>query len=792
MNAIRMWVRADLRTRWRSWLVLGLLAGATFGLAAAGLAGARRTERVLPTFVRVANLPTAAVLANDSSFGPQQRDAVAALPEVRDTFPFLVAFTLEVVKPAGFDSSLVPVTPAAMRPLIGALVAGRMPDPRKADEVVVDQNAQRKWGLGLGATMLVRQSVSAKVAASAPPGFLPTGVDLDFQQRLRVVGIAKSTDSEPTWTPSSGFYAKYGARSGGFVNDFVALRHGEADLSRFQDGVQHIVGHPINIQSVRDLFGLRKAASVLNVERNGLLLFALAVILGGGVLVGQALVRAVTAGAADLATWRAIGADRRIVIPALAIPAMVSAATAAVSTIVVAVALSSRFPISIARHYDLDLGTHADWFALGIATFAVITGVLVTALLSAWWRATRTETPVREPSTAGNWVARAGLPASLLIGSRLAVEPGRGRRAVPVRSALVGAIVGVLGVVACFTFRAGINDVIASPARSGVVWDFELGFGDGPASAHDLAVVDGNPQVASVLHATWARAVRVNGATTPAFGTQTLKGHLPLVVLSGRAPRNAREIAFAPVTLRNLHLHVGDVVKLGNGTAHTARVVGTALLPATSHTDYDQSAWLTAGGLRAALPPADQLGNDAFEDYILVRWAPHARIAAGQKQLAAIGGGSDAFEALPPVLPSAIVDLGQLRTLPFALGVFFGLLACATVAHALVTTVRRRKHDLAVLRALGFTRHQSRVAIAWQATLLAIVGLVIGIPLGIATGRLIWRSLADTFPVVYVPPLALLAVLVIVPTALVIANLLAAGPAHAATRIRPAEALRTE
>jgi ABC-type antimicrobial peptide transport system permease subunit len=76
--------------------------------------------------------------------------------------------------------------------------------------------------------------------------------------------------------------------------------------------------------------------------------------------------------------------------------------------------------------------------------------------------------------------------------------------------------------------------------------------------------------------------------------------------------------------------------------------------------------------------------------------------------------------------------------------------------------------------------------------LIAAAGLILGVPLGIVAGRLVWRHLADNFPVVYVPPLALLAVLLVVPAALVLANLLAAVPARSAARIRPAEALRTE
>ena len=96
------------------------------------------------------------------------------------------------------------------------------------------------------------------------------------------------------------------------------------------------------------------------------------------------------------------------------------------------------------------------------------------------------------------------------------------------------------------------------------------------------------------------------------------------------------------------------------------------------------------------------------------------------------------------------------------------------------------------MRSFGFTARQSRLAVAWQATLLATAGVVFGIPLGLVAGRSVWRSLAESFPVVYVPPFALLAVVLVVPAAIAIVNAIAVGPGRAAARIRPAEALRTE
>jgi ABC-type antimicrobial peptide transport system permease subunit len=241
-----------------------------------------------------------------------------------------------------------------------------------------------------------------------------------------------------------------------------------------------------------------------------------------------------------------------------------------------------------------------------------------------------------------------------------------------------------------------------------------------------------------------------------------------------------------------LGLHIGDLVPVGTTPGHTAKVVGSALLPSSSHTDYDQSAWLTAGGLQAAVGPTSELIPNVFEDYLLIKWADGANVAAAERRLSGLGKNSDAFQAAPASLPLAVVSLGELRSLPLALGVFFALLATATVAHALVTTVRRRRHELAVLRSLGFTRRQTRLAIAWQATLIAAAGVIVGVPSGIVAGRLVWRWLADSFPVVYVPPLAVLAMVLVVPAAILLANLLAAVPARSAARIRPAEALRTE
>src|SRR6185437_7766962 len=298
--------------------------------------------------------------------------------------------------------------------------------------------------------------------------------------------------------------------------------------------------------------------------------------------------------------------------------------------------------------------------------------------------------------------AQAGLPPALAIGSRLAVEPGRGRRAIPVRSALIGAIVGVLGVVGCFTFRAGLADAAASPQRSGITWDFEFGSGLGQVPAPKLAAIEKDSDVTSLLHGVWVRNVRINGVGTPTGTTETLKGDMHPVVLTGRAPRSSDEVALGPSTMKALHVHVGQRIPIGRTGGHTVKVVGTALVPATSHTDYDVSAWMTMPGVESVVGPLAKADVNTFEDYGFVRWKPGVDVKHAQGTVVGILG-DDLGDNAPATLPTAVVSLGRLESLPFALGIFFALLATATVAHALVTTVRRRRHELAVLRSMGFT-----------------------------------------------------------------------------------------
>jgi ABC-type antimicrobial peptide transport system permease subunit len=109
-----------------------------------------------------------------------------------------------------------------------------------------------------------------------------------------------------------------------------------------------------------------------------------------------------------------------------------------------------------------------------------------------------------------------------------------------------------------------------------------------------------------------------------------------------------------------------------------------------------------------------------------------------------------------------------------------------------VSATRRRRHDLAVLRVLGFVSGQVHSTLRWQALTVAAVGLVVGVPAGLIAGRRIWSALAGAVGVLDDWTFPWATVLLTVPVALGVAILLAILPGRAAARVSPGHVLRAE
>ncbi len=243
--------------------------------------------------------------------------------------------------------------------------------------------------------------------------------------------------------------------------------------------------------------------------------------------------------------------------------------------------------------------------------------------------------------------------------------------------------------------------------------------------------------------------------------------------------------------MAQLGTSVGKAISLTGNRGRPVRltVVGTGLVPQGPHNSYSDGAWVTSHGY-------DALFTGFKFHVVLVALTPGARGPDAGKALSAAVTKTDhrlrgaGFSTPDPI--SEVAEIREVRELPIVLGIFLAVLAVGAVGHALATAVRRRAHDLAVLRAVGMTRTQCRLVIFVQASVLALIGLVFGVPVGLALGRTVWRAVADYTPLQYVPPLAVTALLAVFPLALILANVLAAWPGHRATRLRVTTILRAE
>ena len=277
---------------------------------------------------------------------------------------------------------------------------------------------------------------------------------------------------------------------------------------------------------------------------------------------------------------------------------------------------------------------------------------------------------------------------------------------------------------------------------------------------------------------------QLDGHDVDLVGMQAVTGQAVPPVLAGRLPQTAGEIALGGQDLRALRKGIGDTRRGPRPRGPvTLRVVGQVVL---SPEVVNEQVPLGSGAVMT-LPGATAVSQlPLLRNVFLVR----LRNPASQ---AAIGRLKQLFPGtvLTPVPPPEVRNLSGVSGLPLALALLLALAGSATIAHTLITSVRYRRREVAILKASGFVTWQVRAAVAWQATAVVSVGLIVGLPLGIVAGRWAWTLVAGQVaiaPVPVVSPLVLLAV----PAVLLLANAIAVIPAQAAARTRPAVILRAE
>ncbi|HTD49288.1 MAG TPA: ABC transporter permease, partial [Acidimicrobiia bacterium] len=442
----------------------------------------------------------------------------------------------------------------------------------------------------------------------------------------------------------------------------------------------------------------------------------------------------------------------------------------------------------LARQAELDPGVavNAPILAAGFATLVVVivAGATVAAVRVSTLDAS---TPRRTRGRAGATLDRLGLspPARLGIG---AVLSRRETGTAPRRIAVVAIAFAVAGSAAAATFGASLDHLVHSPREQG--WNFDVMVGNPnsqsdqearavPLLAHDR-YVNGFTGIAQP-----PETPTIDGHSVGLVGVDEREGSLGPPMLEGRFPTGPDEIAFGRGSLDALRKRVGDRVEVVAGPRRVSMHV-TGVFIALSAGDLfssrlDEGGGVTLDGLRRLEP-------DVMVTMFPVRYAP------GTDRRVALARLQHDFGALvlQHVNAQDVENLVRVAVLPALLAGLFVVLSVATLAATLIASVRRRRQELTILKAIGFKRRQLAASIVWQTLALTLVGVTVGIPAGIVVGQTIWRYVADQIGAVQPPVVPVAPVAGIIVGAALIATAIALVPAALAAQVRPAIALRRE
>ena len=779
-----LWSRADARRRLGPLIGLALLIALTGGATLATLAGARRSATAFDRLRERTLAMDAAVFG-----GPEQTGAAVADPHVASWAPFSFVGVASVD-----DRKLYPfVAPGddsigrtIERPLI---LQGRRADPSRPDEIVLPERVARRVHKRVGDEM---QFVSVKrgdehtLRDKQPKTDGPTF-------GLRVVGISRASaglalrdgDIEfvyltPAWTDQ--FASQIAEVAAGTI---VRFRGGFADFGAWSRAVNPN-GDPESPPT--PLFSPALVENSVSVIVDGLRLFALIAAVVGLVAIIQSVERHAAGSRPDLEVLRALGASRAARAVALVLAVLPGLAAGVIGAFLVALLWSPLMPIGLARRAEPDRGWSFDGFILIGGTLIILLVVFAIAAAAAWRISRQRTSLVASASRQRRAHNLSNLPCVVATGVYLATgrDRHRNRDVVPVRAAMTGVAVAVAGVIAVSMFASGLHRLTTTPARYGVPWEATAYHGhNGDPTELDAVELSRIPEVDAISIAHVQLDGLLDGQTDGnGFAIESRRGRLGAVMRAGDAPTADDEIALGLDTARRLGLQRGDTVRLtGAAGSRSMRVVGETLSPTVD----DPS--VLASGFLVTARTASELGlerNDAFQRPV-VTFRPGVSVAQGTLALKSAG-----FEVTTPAPPPEVARLRDVESLPRALALMLATIGAVVVVLALVVTVRFRRRDLALLQVLGFRRAQLAGSVVCQACIFAVVGIIIGTPLGLLIGRVAWQRLAIALGVAADPAVPVIGIVLTACGVFAVALVSAIVPAARAARLRLAVILRQD
>jgi putative ABC transport system permease protein len=764
--AIGVVARHEWRRRWRGALVMGVAIGLIGGAYLAGLALVLRTATVADRLVAAVSPGDAVVsVFGVGELGPE----VAALPSVERAWIAEIAVgRLEGARVAYLGVLSGPRRPEGLfEPVV---LRGRLADDDRPDEVVVVEEMAMMLGLEPGDAIRLAM-LTAEEVFQFDVGFgEPDGPTVD----LVVTGVVRVPPGVLDQTPvlaTPAFAASHHDSVAGF-DVYVDLVDGEGSLGRLRSEVEELgreVGPvdggeefpPLMIADLTE--GTMVAKRSTRILVIGMALASVASGVAGLLALGQVMARQQGTTRRDQRVLAALGlvsSERAI---ALTAPFVLTAAVAAPIAVGMALVWAGLSPPGSARRLE----PHPGWLPNVWLLVAGVVVYIVAVLGASWWAAIGSG---RAPS---GRVPRAVLPSFVPMrsgwpraGAAFALVPARGARGLPLRAGLVGAILGTAGLVAGIAFSASLDRLVAEPERYG--WTADLTVVDvTPAILAEL--VDDERLVAIAEIATVPTAV--GSVETQAYGWTPVRGDVGWTMLDGHEPAPGQVVAGTKIADR-LGVEVGDVVQVGEVSLE---VSGIGIGPVLNAEPFGRSVLVHPTDLPSVASVAP------FHEALLT--------ARPDDLDAVVADWSARYESFSRELPRPVRDLYELGSLPILLGLFLALVAALVLAHALVVTVRQRARDLAVMRALGSTRFDAGAVMVSMAVTTGLIGVVLGIPLGLALARLVWHEVAVATGVagdLLVPPGAVVAGVGV----LVGAMVLSLVPAVRAARTPPAVLLR--
>ncbi len=766
MGGVGLRLRVRCRTAWRGALTVGVLAGIVIGVVFAIGAGTRRTSTAPDRYTEAYGGDPDLVLFEPASGAFSLADTIDGLPDVSsaDSITFVTAFPLDV------DGNVVPdpLPFAGNDDAFGArLVSGRFTHDDAPDEFTVNPAAARAMGVAPGDRVRFSSFTQAQAdrndffGAAEGPAFSAevTGV---------VASPADFDDPSPTLVFSPSFLAAH--RDIGRIASIIEVRVAPGvDPAAVLDEVRALPGGDGVFQDDPRIVGpdTRRA---IRFQTTALWIVTSIAALSAVVVIAQLLSRHFRSVTGDRDSLDALGyrhRDRQVELVAEAVAIAVVASAVAVA---VGYAGSALFPLAPLRDLEPNTGPRVDLVVVAVGSMATLATLVASALLAGSRRGWRTSQPtdrVRLADVAGG----AGASPALVTGVRFALG-AHGRRRSPAALTVAGIALGLAGLSGSLVVGGSLVRVGDDSARWGANFDEFFGNPFLPAPGDIVTPVLDEPAVAALTAAT-SGSLAIDGTDVGVLAFEALRGGLLPVVLEGRVPTGPDEIALGRVIARHLDRRTGDVVQVVGPDARAveATVVGYVTTTETG----GEGAAMTFGGYAALVP-------DATKNLLMVNFREGASEAA-KEHVATVSVTPPSVLSPPP----SVVALDRLTAAPFALAAILAVLSLVALVHALVVGVRHRRRDLAVLRALGADRRQLAATVFWQASCVAVLATLIGLPLGVLGGRLVFQMLADNVGIVREPVGALWLVGGLTAAVLVVANVAATVPAWRASRTGVAE-----